>query len=339
MKIVPFPLFHSLQLLQLPRLKNILQPEALYASDATVIIDNITMELRSCMKISQHIADLFHPTKHTVFGRPRPLNLPSWSYLSTRRLLTAIVGSVTLATMKKGWKQSALCSAVSKEPSIIEIIVLQVYQGSTTGRSKYIVSTTGQIFVQIEHQIFRSLNSMSSFEILKNSKLICDTNGVCKGAATCTFYFFKTKIAFAALIVQFNAKRCHKKNNRLAGGKTSHFTTYIQVAIFLWNHYVTGNIVLETDARITRFARPSRITASHLATNFAEELLFWKYLYKSSTLNKMFIEGLDDSIRYSLHRYYKWKRQAIQEGPLFTLHLYWSCKEMISSSRGRVLQQ
>lgn len=128
------------------------------------------------------------------------------------------------------------------------------------------------VTAQLKSHAFSPFDPASINALLKNSKLICDTNEILPSAAMWLFYFFTNKSACAVLYIRPNMERIDRSRSRSTIDSTSDFTTYQQVVEFLLKQYATDEATTETESKLRGFVKQSRMTPLQSAEELVSKI-------------------------------------------------------------------
>lgn len=82
-----------------------------------------------------------------------------------------------------------------------------------------------------------------------------------------------------------------------------YFTSYSQVASVLQKNYATEEVLVETKSYITHFVHMSNMTHSQHAEELMAKILWSGDVHEKNAHIDIFMNGLDHSVRHSLHAY------------------------------------
>lgn len=132
------------------------------------------------------------------------------------------------------------------------------------------------------------------------------------------------KTESAVLVARLSVDGICKKHSWMTSGKTSYSKANPHVVNILLKKYATGKHITETTPDISHVAQPSRMKPFQYAEEVVAKTLQCEDVYEECTLNEIFIEGLDTSIRHCMRYYLEKNKHTNFHGLAFhTTSLRW----------------
>lgn len=131
------------------------------------------------------------------------------------------------------------------------------------------------------------------------------------------------------LNARLSADGTGKRHSQSTSSKKRYCTTSSQVATFFLKKHATSEIIEQTLSNITRFVQPSNMILNQYAEELMTKILWSGDVYEEYTLNEIFIEGLDASIRHSVRESWKNKKNANLHELAFHATSLLGCKDMM----------